>query len=101
MSFRMLVRLLLLLLLATLICLFCFLMVTALLDVDAVLAEVGQLALHTLEPVAALALLRLALVDPRVVDVVRVGFAYAREDAALIERLDDVRILTCAHFLSL
>lgn len=71
------------------------------LQMHAQVAEVGQLALDTLEPVAALASLRLALGNPHELDVVTVLLAHTTDDALIGERLNDVRIGFAAHRLAL
>ena len=77
------------------------LVVSVLAQVKTVVAQIGQLSLDTLEPVATLASLRLALVDPHEVDVVRVLFADAGDDSLFHESGDDVGILLGAGVLAL
>lgn len=67
------------------------------------IAQIGQLSLHTLVPLAALASLGLAAVHVDKVDVMSVGRADAADDAKVIRRLDvhDVGIFARAHRLTL
>ena len=76
-------------------------LVMGLLQMKTEVGEVGKLALDALEPVAALASLGLAFGDPHELDVVRVLFANAADDALISEGLHDVRVGFGANSLAL
>ncbi len=75
---------------------------SGLVHVNAVVAQVGQLAVHALEPLAALASLGLAAVYVNVVDVMGVRCADTADNSEVLRGLHrhDVGVLGAAHCLT-
>ena len=68
---------------------------------NAKLAQIRQLALNTLEPVAAFASGRLALRNPHEINVMSVRLAHASNDALIVQSGHNIRVGLGAQRLAL